>query len=199
MLEDGYHDVPAGYLAMVVTHLQMREKPAARPAPELDLSLTQVERPGLEWYRGLFRRVGQDYLWFGRLVMEDAALEAILHDPKVEVYVLKAGEAEAGLLELDFREEGACELAYFGLTSDHVGGGAGRWLMNEAIARAWAKPITRFHVHTCTLDSPQALGFYIRSGFTAYRREVEIAEDPRLSGLLPETAAPQIPLIPSSF
>ena len=195
MLEDGYHDVPAGHLAMVVTHLEMHQPPEKRPSPELDLSLTRVERPALEWYRALFRRVGQDYLWFGRLVMEDAALEAILHDPKVEVYVLKAGEVEAGLLDLDFREEGACELAYFGLTPETVGGGAGRWLMNEAIARAWSKPIARFHVHTCTLDSPQALGFYIRSGFVPYRRQIEIAQDPRHLGLLPITAAPQIPLL----
>ena len=35
--------------------------------------------------------------------MPDAALAAIIHDPLVEVYVLKSGADEAGLLELDFR------------------------------------------------------------------------------------------------
>src|SRR6056297_4117423 len=195
MLEDGFHDVPEGHLAMVVTHLEMHEKPAPRPAPELDLALRRVPEPELAWYRGLFRKVGQDYLWFGRLEMDDAALAAIIHDPDVQVHVLMDGDTEAGLLELDFRTEGQCELAYFGLAPDQVGGGAGRWLMNRALELAWAEDIKRLHVHTCTLDSPQALPFYIRSGFTPCRREVEIAPDPRSLGLLPQNAAPQVPRI----
>ncbi len=195
MLEDGFHDVPEGHLAMVVTHLEMHEKPAPRPVPELDLALRRVQAPDLAWYRALFRKVGQDYLWFGRLEMDDAALGAILHDRAVQVHALMAGGEEAGLLELDFRTGGQCELAYFGLAPAHVGGGAGRWLMNRALDLAWSEDITRLHVHTCTLDSPQALPFYIRSGFTPYRREVEIAPDPRKTGLLPKGTAPQTPLI----
>jgi len=39
------------------------------------------------------------------------------------------------------------------------------------------------------------LPFYLRSGFTAYRRQVEIADDPRLNGVLPRTASPQEPVI----
>ena len=66
--------------------------------------------------------------------------------------------------------------------------------MNEAITRAFARPIKRFHVHTCTLDSPQALGFYRRSGFNAMRQQVEIDNDPRLDGILPETAGPNVPV-----
>jgi hypothetical protein len=67
--------------------------------------------------------------------------------------------------------------------------------MNEAVTRAWARPITRFWVHTCTHDHPGALAFYVRSGFTPYQRMVEVHDDPRLQGLLPEAAAPHIPLI----
>jgi hypothetical protein len=50
-------------------------------------------------------------------------------------------------------------------------------------------------VHTCTLDGPTALNFYIRSGFVPYQRQVETFSDPRLTGLIPRDAAPQIPLI----
>ena len=68
--------------------------------------------------------------------------------------------------------------------------------MHRAIALAWDDPrTTRFWLHTCNLDSPQALPFYIRSGFRPYRYAVEIQEDPRLAGLLPRDAAPHIPLI----
>jgi len=59
----------------------------------------------------------------------------------------------------------------------------------------WARPIGRFWVHTCTLDHPNALAFYIRSGFEPIERQVEIAEDPRIAGILPREVAPQIPLI----
>ncbi|MDV7145690.1 GNAT family N-acetyltransferase [Tropicimonas sp. TH_r6] len=196
-LEDGFHDVPAGKLATVVTWLEMRAVPAPRPAPDRDdLSLRRVETPGIEWYRTVFRRVGaEDWLWFSRLVMPEAALAVILHDPGVEVYALRHGGEDTGLLELDFREDGACELTFFGISSELIGAGAGRWLMNRALEIAWSRPITRFHLHTCTLDHPAALDFYRRSGFTAIRRQVEIADDPRLTGHLDARSAQQIPII----
>lgn len=196
MLSNGFHDVPPGKVAAVVTHLEMRAQPELRPAPGgAGLPIRRVEAPTPRWYRDLFLRVGgQDWLWFSRMGMGDAELSAILSDPKVHVYAVeKDGQAE-GLLELDFRVPGACELAYFGLTPALVGKGMGRALMNFAIESAWSAPITRFHVHTCTLDSPQALGFYIRSGFTPYRQQIEIADDPRLTGDLPLGAGPHVPL-----
>jgi GNAT superfamily N-acetyltransferase len=195
MLNDGLHAVPRGHLASVVTHLEMRAEAPARPEPDLDLALARVTRPDPDWYLALFRRVGAPWLWFGRLEMDRAALVAVLHDAEVEVHVLKDGGAEVGLLELDFRTPGACELAYFGLVPAYPGRGAGRWMMNRAIRLAWARDIARFHVHTCTLDHPGALDFYRRSGFTAVRREIEISADPRLRGFYDTDVAPQVPLL----
>ena len=65
-----------------------------------------VDRPDARWFRALFRRVGEDWIWYSRLAMSDAELAAIIHDPQVEVFVLKSGAEEAGLLELDFRVAG---------------------------------------------------------------------------------------------
>ncbi|MDX1780011.1 MAG: GNAT family N-acetyltransferase [Thalassovita sp.] len=195
MLQPGYHDVPAGHLAAVVTHLEMRARPELRPETDCGLSLRRFAAPDPDWYRALYRRVGADWLWFSRLEMHTAELGLILNDPKNHVYVAEKNGEEAGLLELDFRREGDCELAFFGLAADYIGTGAGRWLMNRAIEKAWAEPINRLHVHTCTLDHPAALDFYRRSGFTPVRRQIEIAPDPRLRGTLPETAAPQIPIL----
>ena len=195
MLEDGLHAVPAGHTASVVTHLEMCAEAAQRPEADLPLDLARVTAPESDWYLNLFRKVGAPWLWFGRLVMDRDELRTILSDEQVHVYVVRDGTEEVGLLELDFRRHGDCELAYFGLAPEAVGGGAGRWLMNRAIRLAWAEGIARFHVHTCTLDHPAALDFYRRSGFTPYAHEIEIAPDPRLSGLLPEDTAPQVPLI----
>ncbi|TDK43935.1 GNAT family N-acetyltransferase [Antarcticimicrobium luteum] len=195
-LEPGFYDVPAGMVATVVTHLEMRAPAAPRPVPTPEgVSLTRIAAPAPGWYRDLFTRVGgQDWLWFSRLGLDDAGLSSILCDPGVDVWALEKDDRAEGLLELDFREEGACELAFFGVTPALIGSGAGRFMMNAAIETAWARPITRFHVHTCTLDSPGALGFYRRSGFTPIRQQVEIAPDPRLNGNLPREAGPHIPI-----
>jgi hypothetical protein len=67
--------------------------------------------------------------------------------------------------------------------------------MNEALERAWAQPISRLWVHTCTFDHPNALGFYQRSGFRPYAVMVEVHKDPRLTGHLPREASPRVPLI----
>lgn len=191
-----FWDVPQGKIAAVVTHLQMFERPAPRNVPEVQARLVAQDAPDLDWYRDLFMRVGgQDWMWFSRMGMVDEALREILHRPDVWVYGVEVDGRAEGMLELDFRVPGECELGYFGLTSTMVGTGAGRWLMDHAIRLAWDQPIKRFHVHTCTLDSPQALPFYIRSGFAAYRRQIEVVDDPRLTGVLPRDSAPQVPII----
>jgi GNAT superfamily N-acetyltransferase len=189
----GYLPVAPGQLAQVVTFLQMTEPPALVGAEAGPALLTRLSADDLDGYRKLFLQVGEDWLWSSRLEMSDAKLRALLGS-QVEAYAVQNEGESIGLLELDFREAGACELAFFGLVRDAIGRGFGRRMMNEAIARAWAKPIRRFWVHTCTLDHPSALAFYGRSGFRPYAQAVEISNDPRLTGVLPRSAAPHVPL-----
>lgn len=194
--ENGIHELPPGKLAALVTYLEMFERPAPRPAPDQpELELVPHEAPALDWYRALYTRVGEDWLWFSRMYMTDEALAAIILHPDVEIYSVRKDGADLGMLELDFRDPDNTELAFFGLHHSLIGGGTGRWLMEQALDKAFARPIKRFFVHTCTLDSPQALAFYIRSGFTPYGRAVEVMDDPRIDGPLRKDAAPQIPVI----
>jgi GNAT superfamily N-acetyltransferase len=195
MLPDGHSDVPHGKIAAVVTHLEMMQRPAARAEPDGPFTLRQVDRPDLDWFRDLYRRVGEEWLWFSRLQMTDDALAAIIRAEGVEVYALVHEGRDEGLLELDFRQANECELSFFGVTGQLIGSGAGRFLMNRAIEIAWARPIRRFWVHTCTFDHPSALAFYQRSGFTPFRRQIEVAGDPRLAGTHPRNAAGHIPII----
>lgn len=96
--------VPAGKIAAIVTSLEMLRAPPPRPEQSNPgWALQRVEQPDPAWFRDLFRRTGEDWLWFSRLALSDAALRAIIHDPAVEVYPLKAGSEDAGLLELDLR------------------------------------------------------------------------------------------------
>jgi len=188
--------VAPGQIAAIVTHLEMRDRPRPAPIPPAPLRLVRWKAPALDAYRTLFRRVGEEWLWFSRLVLPDAQVEAIIHDPAVEIYaVCDPKGIEVGLLELDFRSLPDCELGFCGLVSGLTGKGYGRWLLAQANALAWRKGVERFWVHTCTLDHPAAIAAYRRAGFIPYAREVETFDDPRLSGHLPREAAPQIPLI----
>lgn len=193
-----YDPVADGELAAVVTFLEMR-KPPDRAVPPSPLGVRRIERPALDDYRALFRLVGSPWLWFSRLLLNDDQLSAIIRDPKVELYlVLDEAGRDCGMIELDFRADGACELAFIGLVPALSGQGHGRWLLAEALDRAWRDGIERVHVHTCTLDHPAALPAYRRAGFKVVGRAVEIFPDPRLAGILPATSAPQVPLFGAS-
>ncbi len=192
----GYLDLPPGRIATLVTWLEMSEPPPPRDAPfRADLSLRRWDRPELDAYRALFRRVGEPWLWFSRLLLDDARLRAILDDPAVEVWVPERSGDPIGLLELDFREPGVCELAFFGVIPEALGSGVGRWLMTRALERAWRPGVGRVIVHTCHLDHPAALAFYLRSGFRPWKLSVEVFDDPRTTGLLPREAAPHVPFL----
>ena len=185
-------------LATVVTSLEMTKRPPLRPVPPSPFRLVHWPQPAAKRYRALFRRVGGPWLWFSRLALDDAALSAIVQGPEVQVFaVADATGIEVGMVELDWRTDCICTIAYFGLVPELAGRGHGRWLMAETLARAWTKGVERVCVNTCTLDHPSALGFYRAQGFTAVSRTVETFADPRALGLLPIGTAPHIPYLAS--
>jgi GNAT superfamily N-acetyltransferase len=188
--------VPPGQIATIVTSLEMTAPPRPQPAPPSPLQLARWTAPALAKYRALFRRIGEPWLWFSRLVMGDAELEGIIHNPHVEIFAVTDRRGiEVGILELDFREAATAELSFLGLIPELAGKGHGRWLMARALGLAWRPGIERVWVHTCTLDHPSALGFYRAQGFVPFTTAVEIFADPRLAGVLPREAAPHVPLL----
>lgn len=193
MIPDGYTDVAPGKVAAVVTYLEMLAPAASRPSASI--ALRRVQKPDLEWYRNIFRRAGEQWLWWSRLEMSDEQLSAILNAPTTELFIARHHNAEAGMAELDRSRPGHVEITFFGLFAEALGKGLGRPLLETLLERAWAGSTSRVFVHTCTLDSPSALPFYMKCGFRAYKRAIEIADDPRVRGLLPKDAAPQLPII----
>jgi len=185
-----YEAVSDNELAAVVTYLEMRAR-VDQPVIWSPLSLERVEVPQPEHYRELFRLVGAPWLWFSRLILDDVHLAEIVQHPKVELYAVHDEDGrEVGILELDFREPHECELAFIGLVPELAGQGLGKWLLAEAVGRAWREGVDRVHVHTCSLDHPAALAAYRRAGFIPYKRAVERFPDPRLLGILPRESAP---------
>lgn len=192
-----FSPIADGELGAIVTSLEMNSRPPLRALPASNLRLEAWHGPHAEKYRVLYRRIGEPWLWFSRLEMDDDTLLSIIHDPKVRIWaVVDRQGIEVGILELDFRSDGECEIAFFGLIPELAGKGHGKWLMAMALQLGWAEAgVKRMWVHTCTLDGPAALAFYQKSGFTAYQRQLETFPDPRLTGLIPRDAAPQIPII----
>lgn len=189
---DGIVDLPAGKIAAIATYLELHAPPAEFSPP--DERLVRIA-DDIARYRALYARIGEPWLWFTRAVMSDEALLRIIAHRDVEATALVLDGQDAALVELDFRREGECELVFFGLAPEWCGRGLGAPLLREAIRRAFARPVSRVWLHTCTLDHPAAMPLYLGAGFRPYRRAVEIAADPRLGGRLPRSAAPAFPIL----
>lgn len=165
---------------MTVTFLEMLQRPhvQAPPHPKDKIAILRAENPPVHFYRYLYDTIGSAYLWVDRKKKSDEELAAILHDPKLELYVLYADGCPAGMAELDFGEPKTSQLAYFGLMPEYVGRHLGFYFLYQAVLIAWSRPISRLLVNTCTLDHPRALPLYQRAGFTPYTREERFIELP---------------------
>lgn len=186
--------LPDGQVGAVVTYLEMAAPPPPAPLPESPLRMERWAAVDPDRYRALFRLVGTRWLWFSRLAMADRELLAKLG----EVHgVIGPDGRDAGFIELEFQAGDRCAIRFLGLAPALAGHGHGRWLLAETLRRAWRPGTGRVSVHTCSLDHPAALPAYLRAGFVAKSRAFESFPDPRLLGLLPADAAPQIPLVRS--
>ena len=193
---NGYTDIPNGKVANIATYLEMVGRPPLRPVPDTGLTLSPMSPPDLTRYKAIFKAVGEDWLWFSRLTMSDEELSKTINNPAVEIFTVQKNDTDIGLLEIELGDRKTMELGYFGLAENTVGTGAGRFMMDQAIRRVFDHHgAKRFDVHTCTMDSPQALAFYIRSGFIPYKRAIEVADDPRLSGHVARDKAQHHPII----
>jgi GNAT superfamily N-acetyltransferase len=199
MIPDGYTDLASGKIASVVTYLEMVERPPLADISSIAIrtgvQLRPVQNPGLDWYRARYRQAGAQWFWFSRLEMTDEQLATVLHLPTNELYLAEREGSEIGIAELDRSEPPNVEITSFALFSESIGKGLGRPFMTQLLDRAWDGSTARVWLHTCNLDGPAALTFYMKCGFRPYKRAIEVADDPRIRGILPEDTAPHVPII----
>ena len=171
----GTQAAPGSTVPVTVTYLEMTSPAQRTPASGRaePTAILRAERPTVSFYRYLYNTVGADWNWFMRRRLGDEELAAIIHDDRVEVFVLYVRGVPAGYAELDRRVEGEVEIAYFGLIPEYVGRGFGAFLLDWALGRAWSYRPHRVWLHTCSLDHPRALGVYQRAGLEVYDRKVE--------------------------
>jgi len=155
------------------TFLEMRDPSALRANAIVDPSV-RVERvldcPASFW-RYLYTEVGRAYRWVDRLVWTDDDVRAYLDDPRVGLFLMSVSGAPAGYFELRRDDDGGIEIVYFGLLPEFTGRGFGKFLLGEAVRRAWEAGPTRVWLHTNLLDHPAALPNYLRRGFSIFRTE----------------------------
>lgn len=169
-------------LTYTITYLEMTEHPRLEPAQPpagLRLALLRAENPSVAFYRYLYDRIGEDWTWWERRLLGDAELEAIIQNPKVEIYVLYVNGVPAGYFEIDRRNPRSVDLAYFGLLPEFVGRGLGAYFLTEAIETAWSSEPERVTVNTNSLDHPRALTLYQRLGFLPIGQKDMKIDDPR--------------------
>ena len=157
----------------VRTYLQMLdpEELSAAEAPSGGVTLEHVEDCPPSVWRELYTNVGREYHWVDRLGWTDDEIAAYLADPSLELWVLREHGALAGYFELRKHDEGAVEIAYFGLMPGSIGKGLGKYLLTGAVERAWAWGAARVWLHTSSLDHSSALPNYLARGFTVWKQE----------------------------
>ena len=176
---------PDGKISTVITYLEMTKRPSGlAPPPPHGASLERVARCSVPFYRFLYNTVGQDWLWYERRLLDDDELRDVLDNPAVSIYVAYRAGAPIGFFELDSRQAGVVDLAYFGLLPEAIGQQIGPWLLREALDLAWMAKPARVTVNTNSLDHPAALATYRKAGFVAYREVEHSFDDPRLAGIM---------------
>lgn len=161
-----------------IVYLQMAQPPSSLLTmprePVRCLRRLRVQVPEyLQWYS----EVGRDYQWRDRLRMPSENLRRILEDPAVEIWAFLASDQHAGYVELDRRQPGEVEIAYFGLFPPFLGRGLGRYFLDWTVRQAWSYRPSRVWLHTCDRDHPAALPNYQRAGFSEYGREAKEEPD----------------------
>ena len=157
----------------VRTYLEMCDRSALSAAGPPAAGVT-VEReaqcvPSL--WRHLYTEVGREYHWVDRLPWTDEDIRTYLADPALELWILREQGEPAGYFELRTHDDGAVEIAYFGLLPHSVGRGLGKFMLTRAVELAWERGASRVWLHTSSLDHSSALSNYLARGFSIWKQE----------------------------
>ncbi|MBC8086241.1 MAG: GNAT family N-acetyltransferase [Phycisphaerae bacterium] len=163
------------------TYLQLTSRDQFRPGRRARRQALWLlmPAPSVEEWRHLYATVGAEWKWYDRNAWSDRKLAERLADKNVHVFRADAAlnglsddiESGVGFVELEMHADGSVEIVYFGLTRSAQGYGLGAWLLERAVEECWGLGATRVWLHTCTLDSPQALPNYLARGFEVEREE----------------------------
>jgi GNAT superfamily N-acetyltransferase len=142
---------------------------AAREVAGFEVRALRAPDPAVS--RRLYERVGEPWQWTDRLGWGTARWGAHLGQPGVQTHVGYLDGEEVGYAEL-VRRDADVEIASFGLVPGMAGRGMGGALLAGVTRAAWDAGAGRVWLHTCSLDSPNALPAYEARGFRRYDERV---------------------------
>ena len=121
--------------------------------------------------RFFYVEVGRDFDWIDRLPWSAEQWQAWAE--RTELWIVHDRGTPAGYAELDPREDGRVDVAFFGILAPFRGRGLGGGLLTRVVERAWELGPDRVTVNTCELDGPHARANYEARGFRVVRETVE--------------------------
>lgn len=144
---------------------------AGAPSPSPDAIIERAEQCPPALWRLLYTEVGREYHWVDRLPWTDDDITRYLADPALELWVLRVEGEPAGYFELRHHDDGAVEVAYFGLRPAFTDQGLGKFMLTKAVERAWERGANRVWLHTSSLDHSSALSNCLARGFSIWKQE----------------------------
>jgi len=155
------------------TYLQLQQPQDLIPAriDDAKIRIDRVRECPASFARFLYAEVGRLYHWIDRLPWTDEQITAHYTRPEIALWVMYSEGAPAGYFELELHDDGAFEIAYFGLMQEFVGRGLGKHLLTAAVQQAWSDGANRVWLHTCTLDDAAAMPNYLKRGFKPFKQE----------------------------
>jgi GNAT superfamily N-acetyltransferase len=175
-------------IEIITWYLEMH-KPPERVAPRAEPAGLRIEHclsPTLSFYYYLVITIGERWAWAGPRTKTPEENRAIIADPAVYLFVPYMNGVPAGMAEVHTHKHPEVELMYFGLVPEFIGKGLGSVMLSWTIDRVFRMGAERFWLHTCSLDSPQALEVYKKAGFTVYDEKRHEVPDPAQQGLFGE-------------
>jgi GNAT superfamily N-acetyltransferase len=165
---------------VTTSYLELRSveefTPSTTEVPGLEIREAGIARPELG--RFLYTVVGRAWRWTDRLSWPYSTWLAHLERPEVELWIAYQDGVIAGYVELERQPEGSVEIAYFGLLRQFMGRGIGGFLLSDTVERAFRTGAKRVWLHTCSLDSPQAMENYRARGFKLFKEETTLEDVP---------------------
>jgi GNAT superfamily N-acetyltransferase len=182
-----------------ITHLEITSQEQwvrrARAGREIEVCECVVKQP--RFNRFLYEYVGGDWHWINRLAWSVQQWHDYAAKDNLRTFVGYRQGSIVGYYELQKQEGGkdsgpptpksalgnpsqtrndafgdrGVEVCSFGLTPPFIGQGYGGPLLDTAIENAFAWGARRVWLHTCSLDHPNALNNYLKSGFRIFKVE----------------------------
>jgi len=152
----------------IVHYLKMESNPQYGVETINDISIKLINKPiTTVQYLKLYNKVGKNWNWTERVLMNEKELNKIINSDNNEIFVFSENNTNIGYAEFIINNQ-FVEILYFGLFPEYTGKGRGKQLFKWCISKAWAYKPEWVQLNTCDLDHKSAIPLYKKLGFAEY-------------------------------